>query len=97
MSKNYRNPAQRAKRNIKRAAKNKAWYKTMMERPCHYCNKQADTRDHVVPIAKGGRTTQDNMVPACKKCNSDKADKTSACSCAFCVTARATYQEVLCG
>ena len=30
------------------------------------------TMDHLVPIIRGGRSTQGNVVPACKECNSKK-------------------------
>lgn len=30
------------------------------------------TMDHVVPISKGGKTTIDNVIPACSSCNSSK-------------------------
>jgi len=30
------------------------------------------TMDHLVPIVRGGRSTQGNVVPACKDCNSKK-------------------------
>lgn len=44
---------------------------------CAYCGcttrkGQRLTRDHVVPISHGGKTTQDNIVPACASCNSSK-------------------------
>lgn len=32
--------------------------------------------DHVVPRSKGGKTTWDNIVSSCYKCNSKKCDKT---------------------
>jgi 5-methylcytosine-specific restriction endonuclease McrA len=28
--------------------------------------------DHIVPIARGGRSTKGNLVPACKDCNNQK-------------------------
>ncbi len=33
--------------------------------------------DHVVPLAQGGRSTQGNVVPACKRCNNQKQDMTA--------------------
>ena len=44
---------------------------------CAYCGakeakKHPLTQDHVVPIKKGGGTTMDNIVPACRSCNSKK-------------------------
>lgn len=44
---------------------------------CAYCHCSLDgcfTIDHVMPIAKGGRHTIGNLVPACKPCNSSKRD-----------------------
>ena len=46
---------------------------------CQYCStkfKAIDlTLDHVVPRSKGGKTSWDNIVSACEKCNNKKADK----------------------
>jgi len=39
---------------------------------CAYCGDGAETWDHIVPVSKGGRTTPDNIVPACRRCNSSK-------------------------
>ena len=42
---------------------------------CQYCGTSKDlTLDHVVPKAKGGSTTWNNLVTACKVCNSKKGD-----------------------
>lgn len=47
---------------------------------CQYCGKQPGaeelTIDHVVPRAKGGKSTWTNCVLACVGCNSRKADRT---------------------
>ena len=32
-------------------------------------------RDHLVAISKGGKTTRDNIVPACRKCNRGRGNK----------------------
>ena len=31
--------------------------------------------DHIIPVAKGGRTTEDNLQTLCWKCNRAKSDK----------------------
>ena len=33
--------------------------------------------DHVIPISRGGDNNDDNLVPACRKCNGDKSNKTA--------------------
>ncbi|NMM50539.1 HNH endonuclease [Marinigracilibium pacificum] len=42
---------------------------------CQYCGKSSDlTVDHLVPKAKGGKTTWSNLVTACKRCNTVKGN-----------------------
>ena len=44
---------------------------------CQYCGAGGDmTFDHVIPRSKGGRTTWDNVVASCGKCNLAKGNKT---------------------
>ena len=49
---------------------------------CHYCGQQVGaanlTMDHVVPVARGGRSTRGNCVPCCKECNNKKKAYTPA-------------------
>lgn len=43
---------------------------------CQYCGARGDlTFDHVVPRAAGGRTSWENVVAACSKCNLSKGSK----------------------
>jgi len=44
---------------------------------CVYCGHTDNlTLDHIIPRAKGGRSTWDNLVTACQRCNSQKGDRT---------------------
>lgn len=49
---------------------------------CQYCGKKVSRDDfeyeHVVPQSRGGRTTWENIVVACTKCNQKKGNKTPA-------------------
>lgn len=46
---------------------------------CFYCNEVLDrgtlTKDHFIPLSKGGSNYLENLVPACKSCNSKKRDR----------------------
>ena len=46
---------------------------------CRYCgrtNTFTDLEiDHIIPIAKGGKSTYDNLQTLCKRCNMQKGDK----------------------
>lgn len=42
---------------------------------CAYCLCQATAIDHLTPIFLGGKDEPDNVVPACKRCNSSKGKK----------------------
>jgi 5-methylcytosine-specific restriction endonuclease McrA len=46
---------------------------------CSYCGAKQSrklklTRDHLVPVTKGGLTTRQNILPACARCNSSKSN-----------------------
>ncbi|MEY4064264.1 MAG: hypothetical protein RIR26_472 [Pseudomonadota bacterium] len=47
---------------------------------CQYCNWSGAlvnlTLDHLLPLARGGKTTWDNIVTACKNCNLRKGSRT---------------------
>ena len=67
-----------------RAEKNKArelrktrwWQQKTASGACWYCGEKVGyanlTMDHVIPLARGGRSTRDNLVPSCKECNTRK-------------------------
>jgi 5-methylcytosine-specific restriction endonuclease McrA len=45
---------------------------------CYYCEKpfgygdREKTRDHIIPVSKGGVSRQSNYVQSCKRCNMEK-------------------------
>lgn len=60
-----------------RQLRHSRWWSNRVARGiCHYCGRNFPaaslTMDHVVPIIRGGKSTQGNVVPACKECNSKK-------------------------
>ena len=58
------------------------WKQKLKSGACHYCggsfSSDALTMDHIVPISRGGKSTRGNLVPACKKCNTNKKYYTPA-------------------
>lgn len=70
--------ADRAKRMRRRGAPMdegaKEWATVILNDPCVYCGGEADTIDHIEPIAAGGSGAWDNLAPACRGCNSSKND-----------------------
>ena len=47
---------------------------------CTYCSKKLNSRtlkiDHKIPVARGGKTTLDNLASSCERCNTEKGQKT---------------------
>ena len=45
---------------------------------CQYCGRRGVelTLDHVVPKSRGGKSTWENLVAACKACNAKKGNRT---------------------
>jgi 5-methylcytosine-specific restriction endonuclease McrA len=42
---------------------------------CQYCGATAENIDHVIPRSKGGPHAWDNVVAACRPCNTAKRDR----------------------
>lgn len=60
-----------------RELRNSQWWKRKRSSGvCYYCGRKFRpaelTMDHLVPIARGGKSAPGNLVPACKECNSKK-------------------------
>jgi 5-methylcytosine-specific restriction endonuclease McrA len=56
--------------------KSRWWQNRLALGFCHYCGAEFApedlTMDHLVPISRGGKASRNNVVPACKDCNSRK-------------------------
>jgi 5-methylcytosine-specific restriction endonuclease McrA len=42
---------------------------------CQYCGSRAESIDHVVPRSRGGQHIWENVVAACRRCNTSKRDR----------------------
>lgn len=59
------------------------WWKGQLAKGvCYHCEKRFHpselTMDHLIPIARGGKSDKKNCVPSCKECNTKKGYKTKA-------------------
>lgn len=56
--------------------KTRWWQQKTSSGSCYYCGRKVGyanlTMDHIIPLARGGRSTKDNLVPCCKECNNKK-------------------------
>ncbi len=56
--------------------KTRWWQQKTAAGICYYCGCKVAfsslTMDHLIPLARGGRSTKDNLVPSCKACNNKK-------------------------
>lgn len=60
-----------------RALRESQWWKRRLAKGlCYYCGESTPpgelTLDHIVPVARGGKSTKGNVVTACKACNNAK-------------------------
>jgi 5-methylcytosine-specific restriction endonuclease McrA len=66
----------REKRKARDLRQSQWWKRQLAKGVCHYCGRGFPAReltmDHIVPIARGGKTTKGNVVACCKECNTRK-------------------------
>jgi 5-methylcytosine-specific restriction protein A len=52
------------------------WKRKRAAGVCYHCGGKFSskdlTMDHLVPVIRGGRSTKGNLVPSCKKCNTER-------------------------
>ena len=60
----------------KKLRKSSWWEAQIQKGLCHFCQQSVGatnlTMDHLVPLARGGKSTRGNIVPACQGCNKKK-------------------------
>lgn len=56
--------------------KSRWWQNKIAQGECYYCEKKTPpsnlTMDHIVPLARGGKSVKANLVTTCKDCNNKK-------------------------
>ena len=56
--------------------KSRWWQNRLALGYCHHCGASFPpkdlTMDHLVPLSRGGKASRNNVVPACKDCNTRK-------------------------
>lgn len=66
----------RERRKAQELRKTQWWRNQIGQGLCYHCgqkySKDLLTMDHLVPIARGGKSTKNNCVVCCKECNSKK-------------------------
>ncbi|WP_413290514.1 HNH endonuclease [Bdellovibrio sp. HCB337] len=71
----------REKAKAKELRQSQWWRQQVGQGICYHCKEKFKpselTMDHVIPIARGGKSNKKNCVPSCKDCNSKKGYKMS--------------------
>ncbi len=67
-------------KNLGRQLRKSQWWQRQIQKGvCYYCHAIFSakdlTMDHVIPLSEGGESKKGNVVPACKKCNTEKKDQ----------------------
>jgi 5-methylcytosine-specific restriction endonuclease McrA len=73
-----KNDITREKQKARDLRKSQWWKRKCSAGVCYYCNTptlpEKLTMDHIVPIARGGKSVKGNVVPSCKNCNNKKKE-----------------------
>ncbi len=66
----------REKRKARELRQTNWWKQQLAKGICYYCHRhfapEELTMDHIVPLARGGKSAKSNVVPCCKECNNRK-------------------------
>ncbi|WP_444549576.1 HNH endonuclease [Candidatus Magnetomonas plexicatena] len=68
--------AKREKEKARRLRKTRWWMRKLTDGVCYYCGLKFPatelTMDHLIPLSKGGMSARENIVAACRNCNTKK-------------------------
>lgn len=72
---------QKRERAKARELRNSQWWRQQVGPGiCYHCGQKFPasemTMDHLIPIARGGKSNKRNCVPSCKSCNTEKGHLT---------------------
>lgn len=71
----------RERRKAQELRKSSWWKQQIGKGVCYHCEqrfpKEELTMDHLVPLARGGKTSKKNCVVCCKECNNKKGNRMS--------------------
>jgi len=66
----------REKAKVRKIRDSQWWKRKRSTGICYYCGGKFKpielTMDHLIPVVRGGKSVQGNLVPACKECNNKK-------------------------
>jgi 5-methylcytosine-specific restriction endonuclease McrA len=66
----------REKEKARELRRSRWWQNRIAQGLCHWCGgtfrPDELSMDHIVPLARGGKSTRGNVAPSCKECNSRK-------------------------
>jgi len=66
----------RERRKARDLRRSQWWKNRLGEGVCYYCGRRFPPReltmDHIVPMARGGRSVKSNVAPCCRECNASK-------------------------
>ncbi len=69
----------RERRKAQELRKSQWWRQELGKGICYHCeqrfSKELLTMDHLIPMARGGKSTKKNCVVSCKECNTKKGHK----------------------
>lgn len=73
---------QKREKNKARELRQSQWWKGQLgQGKCYHCEQRFPpaelTMDHLIPIARGGKSDKKNCVPSCKECNTKKGHQLS--------------------